>query len=424
MTKTEFAGFIREHGPVILDGATGTNLMEAGMPIGVCPESWVLENPQVLLDLQRRYVEAGSHIVYASTFTGNRIKLEEYGLQERLEEINTQLVALSRQAVGDQALVAGDMTMTGQQLFPMGELLFEELVDVYKEQASVLAKAGVDLFVVETMMSLQECRAAVIAIREVCDLPIMVTLTYNEDGRTLFGTPPETAVVVLQSLGVDAIGVNCSTGPMEMVPLVEKMAEYATIPLIAKPNAGLPELEGKKTVYRMTPEEFAGAGVALVKAGAAIVGGCCGTTEKHIKALSDATRGMELHRPLASHRRILASERKNVEVGLDGNFLVVGERINPTGKKKLQAQLREGKLDLVREMAMAQEENGAAILDINMGMWSVEYFVWPAGAEFCQYGISYHGHLPGAYHGDCQSVAGTFDECRICFGHAAASPGQ
>ena len=240
MTKTEFAGFIREHGPVILDGATGTNLMEAGMPIGVCPESWVLENPQVLLDLQRRYVEAGSHIVYASTFTGNRIKLEEYGLQERLEEINTQLVALSRQAVGDQALVAGDMTMTGQQLFPMGELLFEELVDVYKEQASVLAKAGVDLFVVETMMSLQECRAAVIAIREVCDLPIMVTLTYNEDGRTLFGTPPETAVVVLQSLGVDAIGVNCSTGPMEMVPLVEKMAEYATIPLIAKPNAGLP----------------------------------------------------------------------------------------------------------------------------------------------------------------------------------------
>lgn len=372
MTKTEFAGFIREHGPVILDGATGTNLMEAGMPIGVCPESWVLENPQVLLDLQRRYVEAGSHIVYASTFTGNRIKLEEYGLQERLEEINTQLVALSRQAVGDQALVAGDMTMTGQQLFPMGELLFEELVEVYKEQASVLAKAGVDLFVVETMMSLQECRAAVIAIREVCDLPIMVTLTYNEDGRTLFGTPPETAVVVLQSLGVDAIGVNCSTGPMEMVPLVERMAEYATIPLIAKPNAGLPELEGKKTVYRMTPEEFAGAGVALVKAGAAIVGGCCGTTEKHIKALSDATRGMELHRPLASHRRILASERKNVEVGLDGNFLVVGERINPTGKKKLQEMLRAGNMDMVVQMAEEQTERGAKILDINMGMNGID----------------------------------------------------
>lgn len=372
MTKAEFARLINEKGPIILDGATGTNLMEAGMPIGVCPENWVMEHPDVLLKMQSEYVEAGSHIVYAPTFTGNRIKLEEYGLQDRLVEINATLVKLSKQAVDGKALVAGDMTMTGQQLFPMGELMFEELVEVYKEQARVLAEAGVDLFVVETMMSLQECRAAVLAIREVCDLPILVTLTYNEDGRTLFGTPPETAVVVLQSLGVDAIGVNCSTGPMEMVPLVETMAEYSTVPLIAKPNAGLPELEGKKTVYRMTPEEFAEAGVALVKAGAAIVGGCCGTTKEHIRALADAVRGMEIHKPLAAHRRILASERQNVEITLDGGFIVVGERINPTGKKKLQAELREGKLDLVREMAMAQEENGARILDINMGMNGID----------------------------------------------------
>lgn len=372
MTKAEFARLINEKGPIILDGATGTNLMEAGMPIGVCPENWVMEHPDVLLKMQSEYVEAGSHIVYAPTFTGNRIKLEEYGLQDRLVEINATLVKLSKQAVDGKALVAGDMTMTGQQLFPMGELMFEELVEVYKEQARVLAEAGVDLFVVETMMSLQECRAAVLAIREVCDLPIMVTLTYNEDGRTLFGTPPETAVVVLQSLGVDAIGVNCSTGPMEMVPLVAKMAEYSTVPLIAKPNAGLPELEGKKTVYRMTPEEFAEAGVTLVKAGAAIVGGCCGTTKEHIRALADAVRQMEIHKPLTKHRRILASERQNVEITLDGGFIVVGERINPTGKKKLQAELREGKLDLVREMAMAQEENGARILDINMGMNGID----------------------------------------------------
>lgn len=372
MTKAEFVRLINENGPIILDGATGTNLMEAGMPIGVCPEKWVMEHPDVLLKMQSEYVEAGSHIVYAPTFTGNRIKLEEYGLQDQLVEINSTLVKLSKQAVDGKALVAGDMTMTGQQLFPMGELMFEELVEVYKEQAGVLAEAGVDLFVVETMMSLQECRAAVLAIREVCDLPIMVTLTYNEDGRTLFGTPPETAVVVLQSLGVDAIGVNCSTGPMEMVPIVETMAEYSTVPLIAKPNAGLPELEGKKTVYRMTPEEFAEAGVALVKAGAAIVGGCCGTTKEHIRALADAVRGMEIHKPLDKHRRILASERQNVEITLDGGFIVVGERINPTGKKKLQAELREGKLDLVREMAMAQEENGARILDINMGMNGID----------------------------------------------------
>lgn len=371
MTKKEFREFVNK-GPIILDGATGTNLMAAGMPIGVCPEAWILEHKEVLLNLQRGYVEAGTNIVYAPTFTGNRIKLEEYGLADRITEINTELVRLSREAVGDKALVAGDMTMTGQQLFPLGELMFEELVEVYKEQASILDKAGADLFVVETMMSLQECRAAVLAIKEVSDKPVMVTLTYNEDGRTLYGTPPEAAVVVLQSLGVDVIGINCSTGPMEMIELVKIMAEYATIPILAKPNAGLPELVDGETVYRMTPEEFAEAGAALVEAGAAIVGGCCGTTPEHIAALTAKVKGMELITPLKSHRRILSSERKAVEIDLDGNFLVVGERINPTGKKKLQAELREGRLDLVRNMAMDQESNGAAILDINMGMNGID----------------------------------------------------
>lgn len=371
MTKKDFREWI-EKNIIILDGATGSNLMAAGMPMGVCPEMWILEHPDVILDLQRRYVEAGTNIVYAPTFTGNRIKLAEYGLEDRLEEINRSLVALSKQAVDGKALVAGDMTMTGRQLFPLGDLMFDELVEVYKEQASILADAGVDLLVVETMMSLQECRAAVLAIHEVCDLPVMVTLTYNEDGRTLFGTPPEAAVTVLQSLGVDVIGINCSTGPMEMVAPVAKMAEYATIPILAKPNAGLPELDGKNTIYRMTPEEFAAAGAALVQAGAGIVGGCCGTTPEHIRALTDAVKNMPVHKPLSKHRRVLASERQIVEIDLDGNFMVVGERINPTGKKKLQAELREGRLDLVRQMAMEQEENGARILDINMGMNGID----------------------------------------------------
>ena len=371
MTKKEFREYLSK-GAIVLDGATGTNLMAAGMPIGVCPEAWVMEHQDVLYDLQNAYVKAGTNIVYAPTFTGNRIKLEEYGLEDRIEEINTELVRLSKRAVDGKALVAGDMTMTGKQLFPLEDLMFEHLVHLYKEQASILDHAGADLFVVETMMSLQECRAAVIAIKEVSDLPIMVTLSYNEDGRTLFGTPPETAVVVLQSLGVDAIGINCSTGPMEMVELVEKMAQYSTVPILAKPNAGLPELEDDKTVYKMTPQEFADAAVALVNAGASIVGGCCGTTPEHIKALSDAVRELPIRKPLERHRRILASERKNVEIDLDGGFIVVGERINPTGKKKLQAELKEGKLDLVRQMAMEQEENGAKILDINMGMNGID----------------------------------------------------
>lgn len=371
MTREELNELIAD-GPVILDGATGTNLMEKGMPMGVCPEAWILENKEIMIDLQKRYVEAGTQILYAPTFTANRIKLEEYDLSDRLEQMNRDLVKISKEAAGGKAYVAGDMTMTGKQLFPLGDLMFEELVDVYKEQARILDDEGVDLFVVETMMSLQESRAAVIAIREVSDLPIMVSLTYNEDGRTLFGTTPEVAVVVLQSLGADVIGVNCSTGPAEMAPLVAKMAEYATIPILAKPNNGFPELIDGKTIYRTTPEEFAQAGVSLVEAGAAIVGGCCGTTPAHIRALAKQVKGMEVHTPLAHHRSILTSERKSVEVSLDGNFMVVGERINPTGKKKLQAELREGKLDLVREMARQQEENGARILDINMGMNGID----------------------------------------------------
>lgn len=371
MTRQEFAE-LTKNGPVILDGATGTNLQNAGMPVGVCPEQWILENPDVMVKLQEDYVAAGTNILYAPTFTANRIKLEEYGLQDRLEEMNRELIAISKRAAKGRALVAADMTMTGQQLYPIGDLMFEDLVDVYKEQARVMAEAGADLFVVETMMSLQECRAAVLAIKEVCDLPVMVSLTYNPDGRTLYGTEPATATVVLQGLGADAIGINCSTGPEDMIEPVRQMAQFATIPILAKPNAGLPELENGKTVYRTDAAEFASWGKKLVEAGAAIIGGCCGTTPEHIRALSEAVCGMQIRTPLTVKRRVLTSERRMVEINLDGSFMVIGERINPTGKKKLQAELREGSLNLVRQMALDQEENGAQILDVNMGMNGID----------------------------------------------------
>lgn len=372
MTKKEFRELI-ESRVVLLDGATGTNLQKAGMPTGVCPEQWILEHPQVLIDLQRAYVRAGTDIVYAPTFTASRIKLEEYGLADRLEEMNRALVGLSKEAVaGSGALVAGDLTMTGKQLSPIGDLPFETLIGVYKEQAQVLAEAGVDLFVVETMMSLQETRAALIAVREVCDLPVMASLTYESDGRTLYGTDAKTAMVVLQSLGADAVGLNCSTGPMEMLSAIEEMRTVATIPVLAKPNAGLPELEDGVTIYRMLPEEFAAAGAELVKAGASIVGGCCGTTPEHIRALSDAVKKLPAPQISSEKKRLLATERSVLEIDLDGSFLVVGERINPTGKKALQAELREGSLDLVCRMAKEQEENGAAILDVNMGMNGID----------------------------------------------------
>ncbi len=371
MTREELLQLIKQE-IVILDGATGTNLMAAGMPVGVCPEQWILEHRQVMLDLQKAYVKAGTKILLAPTFTANRIKLSEYELEDELVKMNRDLVAISKEAAGETAFVAGDLTMTGRQLYPMGELHFEELVEVYKEQIRVLCDAGVDLLIVETMMSLQEARAAVIAAKETTELPVMVSMTYEADGRTLYGTDPKTATVVLQSLGADVIGLNCSTGPEGMIEPVRQMAEAAYIPILAKPNAGLPELIDGNTVYQTEPEEFAEIGAKLVDEGANVIGGCCGTTPEHIAALKNAVEGKPAYRPKEERRRLLASERKTVEITLDGPFMVVGERINPTGKKKLQAELREGSLNLVRTMAREQEENGAVILDVNMGMNGID----------------------------------------------------
>ena len=374
MTKEQFQTLLNQK-ILVLDGATGTNLQKAGMPTGVCPEAWILEHPEVLVKLQMDYINAGSNIIYAPTFSGNRIKLEEYGWENDIESINERLVELSQKAVaktGYRAYIAGNLTMTGMQLYPIGKLMLEELIEVYKEQIRCLVKAGVDLLVVETMMSLAEARAALIAAKETCDLPIIVSMTYNEDGRTLYGTNPETAVVVLQSLGADAIGINCSTGPEEMIPLVERMKKYTNVPILAKPNAGMPELIDGETVYAMTPEQFAEYGRRLVEAGAGIIGGCCGTTKEHITALAQTVRLMEVPEVSKEKKRLLASERQMLEIDINGGFLVVGERINPTGKKKLQAELRKGNLDLAIQMAEDQEAQGAAVLDINMGMNGID----------------------------------------------------
>lgn len=366
MTKQELQDLFQK-GPIILDGATGSNLMAKGMPMGVCPEDWIYHHKEAIVSLQKAYVEAGTQILYAPTFTANRIKLAEYDMEDRLEELNRAMVRYSREAAGDRAFVAGDLTMTGRQLYPVGDLMFEDLVDVYKEQVRAILKEGVDLFVIETMMSLQECRAALLAVKETCDLPVMISLTYNEDGRTLYGTSPEIAMVVLEHMGADIVGVNCSTGPLAMIPLVKAMLPYADIPIMVKPNAGMPELENGETVYKMTPEEFADACEQLIDVGAAVVGGCCGTRPDHIKALADRMRGKKVEPIQKKNRPVLTSERGFVEVTLDGGFKVVGERINPTGKKALQEELRSGSMQMVRQFARDQEIAGAAILDVNMG---------------------------------------------------------
>ena len=375
MTREEFRALLQDR-ILCLDGATGTNLMAAGMPLGVCPEQWVLEHPDVLVSLQKEFLEAGTNILYAPTFTCNRIKLREYHLEDRTAEMNKALVQLSKKAVrscNSRGYVAGDMTMTGRQLRPIGDLAFDELVDVYREQAEALIEGGADLLVVETMMSLQECRAALLAIREYSEtIPVMVSMTFNEDGKSLFGTPPEVAVIVLQGLGADAVGLNCSTGPEEMTGLLERMKKYASVPVFAKPNAGMPELEDGKSVYKMTPEHFADCMRDMALAGANLAGGCCGSNPSHIRAMKQKLRYIDPVPPLEKPVRVLTSERALQEIPLDGPFLVVGERINPTGKKKLQAELREGSLNLVSEMAVSQEECHAHVLDINMGMNGID----------------------------------------------------
>ena len=371
MTKQEFKELI-DNKIVYLDGAMGSNLIKRGMPQGVCPEKWIIENRDIVIGLQKEYVEAGTNILYAPTFTANRPKLSEYGLQEQLVEINKQLAAITKEAAGGKAFVAGDITMTGVQLKPMGPMDFEELVEIYKEQAQALIEGGVDLFVVETMMSLQETRAAVIAIKEICELPILATMTFEKDGRSLFGTDARTAAVVLASLGVDAVGANCSTGPEHMAAVIAAMASVTDIPVIAKPNAGIPRLdENGDTVYDNTPDNFAKEMELLVNAGAVILGGCCGTSPEYIEALvkCDYKPYEKVELPKLHY---LASERQTLAFGLDDAFFVIGERINPTGKKKLQEELRAGNMERVFTFAEEQEENGARVLDVNFGMSGID----------------------------------------------------
>lgn len=378
MTREKFIDFTKDH-IIYLDGATGSNLVKAGMPSGVCPEQWILEHREVMLQLQKEYVQAGTNILYAPTFTANRVKLAEYHLEKNMSSMIHDLVAISKEAAastpGHPVYVAGDITMTGEQLRPMGKMELEDLIAIYKEQILCLVDAGADLLVVETMMSLAETRAALIAAKEVCDLPVIATLTFEADGRTLFGTDAKTAAVVLESLGASAIGANCSTGPAQMEGIISDMVSVTMIPIIAKPNAGLPFLdENGTTCYNMEAEEFTEEMQVLVNVGATILGGCCGTTPEFIRQIHDHF-GTEA-RVTAARRpegiRYLTSERITHSFGLEDGFFVVGERINPTGKKALQAQLREGNFEKVIQFAEEQETCGAKVLDINMGMSGID----------------------------------------------------
>lgn len=286
MTRQEFLARAADH-VLLLDGATGSNLRKAGMPVGISSEEWVLKNPEVLKELQRAYVEAGSEIVYAPTFGANRISLMNFGLEKQVTEMNRRLLAISKEAVGARALVAGDLTTTGKLLEPRGDLSYETLYKIYQEQIKALADAGADLLVAETMLSVDETVAALDAAQSVCDLPVMCTLSLEADGTALYGGNAVEAVMTLQEMGVAAVGLNCSVGPDQLEAVVANMKKVAQVPIIAKPNAGMPVINEKgEASYSMNAQDFARYTRKLVEAGAGIVGGCCGTTPEYIRELA------------------------------------------------------------------------------------------------------------------------------------------
>lgn len=290
MNRTEFQNWTKHH-IRLMDGATGSNLMKAGMPRGVCTEQWVLEHPDAILALQSAYKAAGSDMVYAPTFCANRIALSGYGLQDDASRMNRELVALSKKAVGSGVLVAGDMTTTGKPADPEDSDGYQQLLDAYREQAKALISAGADLIGVETMMGVNECVAAIEAIRSLGDIAVICTLSVQSDGKCYFDGSVFEAAEILEALGADAIGVNCSTGPDQLESVIRTLKNTCTLPIIAKPNAGMPKIsDSGEAVYSMESGEFAQHIERLVEAGASLIGGCCGTTPEFIEALRGLKR--------------------------------------------------------------------------------------------------------------------------------------
>ncbi len=301
--------------PLVLDGANGTELQSRGYDGSMCTEAWVLEHPEVMIQLQKEYVEAGSDVVYAPTFGANRVKLEENGYFNQVARFNRELVAVSKEAAGGKALIAGDITSTGKFIEPLGDLSFDELYDIYHEQAEALEDAGVDMYVIETIMTVPDARAALLAVRDVSDKPVLVSFTCDAGGRTLTGTDICAALVIMQGMGADAFGLNCSTGPEEMLEQFRRLGEYAEIPLAVKPNAGMPQVIDGKVEYNVGPEELAQYTQAFNDAGAALFGGCCGTGPDHIRKIRESLGEFRQNRPHPSHAgKVVCATEKEVFV--------------------------------------------------------------------------------------------------------------
>ena len=356
----------------VLDGGMGTMLMEKGVSVNFAPELLNVKNPEVIAEIHRTYVESGADIVETNTFGSNRIKLSHYGLEGKVKELTFSGVKIAKEAVEGKALVALSVGPTGQFVEPVGSISFDEMVDVFKEQISAGVEAGADMVLIETMSDVKEAKAAVIAAKEVSDLPVIVSMTYQEDGRTLLGTPPEVSAIVFEALDVAAIGANCSLGPEHFVEIIRRTAEITDVPIIVYANAGLPVVKEGKTVYPEPPEVFGRFAVEFVNAGANIIGGCCGTGPEHIKAIKRAVKDLKPIRRTPVKGFKAASRTDFVIIGSGFPTRIIGERINPTGRKKLQEELKSGKYSTVKDEARKQVEEGAELLDVNVGVPGID----------------------------------------------------
>ena len=352
----------------IFDGAMGTMLQAGGLKAGACPELMNITFPDVVKKIHLAYIAAGATIVETNTFGASALKLAHYGLENRVRELNFAAVKIAKSA--GNVKVAGSIGPTGKFIAPLGDLTFDDAYKIFFEQAQALAQAGADFLIIETCIDIQEMRAALLAAHDACNLPIICQLSYSEDGRTVTGTDPQTAAVILEKMGASIIGVNCSLGPEQLVPVVKILAQSSRLPISVQPNAGMPYLEDGKTKFPMDAKTFGAWGKKLVEAGATFLGGCCGTTPEHIRELSLNVKNLSPVRKIFKRPLRLASRSKTVAVDKN-SVTLIGERINPTGRKKLAAEIRAGSLLGVKRDAINQIKSGAKILDVNMGVGGI-----------------------------------------------------
>ena len=354
---------------MVIDGSMGVFLQSEGLPSGYAPDLWNSERPDVIASVHKHYAKAGSQIVISNSFGATRPRLADYGRESEVKEINRAAVENARKGGGDNILVAGGSGPTGKLVAPLGDLAFEEAVDIFREQFSALVEAGADVLIIETMFDLMEMKAAIIGANEVRkNVPLIACMTYTADAVTDTGATPEAVAAVMEGLSVDVIGVNCSTGPEEMLDVVRRLGEATHLPICVEPNAGLPVMVKGETIYKASADDMAKLAPKFVEYGANIIGGCCGTRPEYIEKVCHLVKGAK---PVARTKKegvLISSRSEIIRIGSGFPFVKIGEKINPTGKKKFGAAIKEGRTDRIVMEARKQMEAGASALDVNVGV--------------------------------------------------------